>query len=137
MNDLPDSHDTLHDALPHDERRARRPQTDAKLRRSRHDRVLTGVLGGIAEFVGGEPQGRADYLFGGDLFFRWDFGDWVHFALVVDATRGCVDCVKFFSLYTLSMIFRCRMYRVVPEKLEAFNTFFLDPSFAGTATLRR
>ena len=45
-----------HDSLPHDERRARRPQTNAKLRRSRHRRVLAGVLGGIAEFVGANPR---------------------------------------------------------------------------------
>ena len=44
------------DPLLHDQRRARRPQTDAKLRRSRQDRVLTGVLGGIAEFVGASPR---------------------------------------------------------------------------------
>ncbi len=62
MNDLPDSHETLprdtlpNDALPHDQRRARRPQTEAKLRQSRRDRVLTGVLGGIAEFVGASPK---------------------------------------------------------------------------------
>ncbi len=56
MNDS-DSPDALpHDALPHNQRRARRPQTDAKLRRSRQDRVLTGVLGGIAEFVGASPK---------------------------------------------------------------------------------
>ena len=45
-----------HDALPHDERRARRPQTNAKLRRSRQNRVFAGVLGGIAEFVGASPR---------------------------------------------------------------------------------
>ena len=45
-----------HDALPHDERRARRPQTDAKLRRSRKTRVVAGVLGGVAEFVGASPR---------------------------------------------------------------------------------
>lgn len=57
MNELPDSYDASpHDTLPHDQRRARRPQTDAKLRRSRSDRVLTGVLGGIAEFVGASPR---------------------------------------------------------------------------------
>ena len=44
------------DPLPHDQRRARRPQTNAKLTRSRNDRVLTGVLGGIAEFVGTSPR---------------------------------------------------------------------------------
>lgn len=38
------------DALPHDHRRARRPQTDQRLRRSRN-RVVAGVAAGIAEFV--------------------------------------------------------------------------------------
>lgn len=40
------------DALPHQQRRARRPQTDRKLRRSRSDRRLAGVCGGVAAFVG-------------------------------------------------------------------------------------
>lgn len=44
------------DSLPHDERRARRPATTQRLRRSRSDRVLTGVLGGIAAFVGANPR---------------------------------------------------------------------------------
>ena len=44
------------DPLLHDQRRARRPQTNAKLTRSRDDRVLVGVLGGIAEFVGTSPR---------------------------------------------------------------------------------
>ena len=44
-----------HDSLPHDQRRARRPATTQRLRRSRTDRVLTGVLGGIAAFVGASP----------------------------------------------------------------------------------
>lgn len=42
------------DALPHQQRRARRPQTDRKLRRSRSDRRLAGVCGGIAAFVDGK-----------------------------------------------------------------------------------
>jgi phage shock protein C len=45
-----------HDSLAHDERRARRPNTTRRLTRSRHDRVLTGVLGGIAEYVGANPR---------------------------------------------------------------------------------
>ncbi len=50
-------HDSLpHDSLPHDQRRARRPHTDARLRRSRSDRALTGVLGGIAEYIGANPR---------------------------------------------------------------------------------
>lgn len=40
------------DALPHDQRRARRPLTDRRLRRSRTDRLLGGVCGGIADFIG-------------------------------------------------------------------------------------
>lgn len=40
------------DPLPHSQRRARRPQTDSKLTRSREDRVLGGICGGIAAFVG-------------------------------------------------------------------------------------
>lgn len=39
------------DPLLHDQRRARRPQTGQPLRRSR-DRVLGGVAGGVAEFIG-------------------------------------------------------------------------------------
>ncbi|NLG08485.1 MAG: PspC domain-containing protein [Deinococcales bacterium] len=40
------------DALRHDQRRARRPQTDRRLARSRTDRKVAGVCGGIAAFVG-------------------------------------------------------------------------------------
>jgi phage shock protein PspC (stress-responsive transcriptional regulator) len=43
------------DGLLHEQRRARRPQTTARLRRSRRDRVLLGVLGGVAEFTGLPP----------------------------------------------------------------------------------
>ena len=41
------------DALPHDHRRARRPETDRRLQRSRN-RVVGGVAAGIAEFVGAQ-----------------------------------------------------------------------------------
>ncbi len=44
------------DTLPHDERRARRPPTERTLRRSRENRVIAGILGGIAEFVGANPK---------------------------------------------------------------------------------
>ncbi|CAA9583438.1 MAG: hypothetical protein AVDCRST_MAG86-3172 [uncultured Truepera sp.] len=44
-----------HDSLPHDQRRARRPDTDKRLTRLRHNRVFTGVLGGVAEYVGANP----------------------------------------------------------------------------------
>jgi len=47
---------TRPDALVHDERRGRRPTTDRALRRSRSQRVLAGVCGGIAEFVGVSPS---------------------------------------------------------------------------------
>lgn len=39
------------DSLPHDQRRARRPQTDKRLRRSKQ-RMVGGVAAGVAEFVG-------------------------------------------------------------------------------------
>lgn len=42
------------DPLPHAQRRARRPRSDVALRRSR-DRVVAGVAGGIARFVGAPP----------------------------------------------------------------------------------
>lgn len=42
------------DPLPHDQRRARRPRGGAPLRRSR-ERVIAGVAGGIARFVGAPP----------------------------------------------------------------------------------
>lgn len=43
---------TLEDRLLHAERRARRPRSAKPLRRSRTDKVLAGVCGGIAEFAG-------------------------------------------------------------------------------------
>ncbi|MFA5595407.1 MAG: PspC domain-containing protein [Trueperaceae bacterium] len=39
-------------ALAHDQRRARKPFTDRRFARSRSDRVLGGVCGGIAAFIG-------------------------------------------------------------------------------------
>jgi phage shock protein C len=45
------------DPLPHQQRRARRPLgAAAPLRRSREDRVLAGVCGGIASFVGARSR---------------------------------------------------------------------------------
>ena len=41
--------------LPHSERRARRPQTSQRLHRSSQKRILAGVLGGIADYVGASP----------------------------------------------------------------------------------
>ena len=66
-----------HDSLPHDQRRARRPGTAQRLRRSRTDRVLTGVLGGIAAFVGANPRtvrvvfSVATFLSGGILIIGY------------------------------------------------------------------
>ena len=39
-------------SLAHDQRRARKPYTDRKFTRSRKARVLGGVCGGIAAFIG-------------------------------------------------------------------------------------
>lgn len=44
------------DPLPHDQRRARRPVGASALRRSRHDRRLAGVAGGVAAFTGADPR---------------------------------------------------------------------------------
>ncbi len=43
------------DPLPHEQRRARRPLGAEKLRRSSDHRLVGGVLGGVAEFVGSSP----------------------------------------------------------------------------------
>ncbi len=44
------------DPLAHTQRRARRPiGADTPLRRSRDDRVIAGVCGGIAAFTGARP----------------------------------------------------------------------------------
>lgn len=39
-------------ALAHDQRRARKPFTDRRFSRSRSDRLIGGVCGGVAAFVG-------------------------------------------------------------------------------------
>lgn len=44
------------DPLPHRHRRARRPASAVPLRRSRTDRRLGGLCGGIAAFVGARPR---------------------------------------------------------------------------------
>ncbi|MEJ2357785.1 MAG: PspC domain-containing protein [Deinococcales bacterium] len=44
------------DGLLHDQRRARRPNTAASLRRSETERVLAGVCGGIATYVDAAPS---------------------------------------------------------------------------------
>jgi phage shock protein C len=43
------------DHLPHQHRRARRLDSAARLTRSRSDRVLGGVMGGVAKHVGANP----------------------------------------------------------------------------------
>jgi phage shock protein C len=40
------------DGLLHDQRRARRPESLERLRKSRDDRLLLGILGGIATYTG-------------------------------------------------------------------------------------
>lgn len=46
----------VHDPLSHEHRRARRPLGATKpLQRSREQRMLAGVCGGIAEFTGARP----------------------------------------------------------------------------------
>lgn len=42
--------------LVHDHRRARRPVAGAGLARSGSDRVLAGISGGIAQFIGANPR---------------------------------------------------------------------------------
>jgi phage shock protein PspC (stress-responsive transcriptional regulator) len=56
-NDTPnDTPNQPRDNLPHDQRRARRPNTNERLFRSRSDRVWGGVLGGIGHYVGIDPH---------------------------------------------------------------------------------
>ncbi|MDR9392154.1 MAG: PspC domain-containing protein, partial [Trueperaceae bacterium] len=51
------------DVLPHDQRRARRPGgTDARLTRSRDDRRIAGIAGGVAAFTGARSS-RVRLLF--------------------------------------------------------------------------
>ena len=65
------------DTLPHDQRRARRPATTQRLRRSRSDRVLSGILGGVAAFIGANPTtvrvvfSVATFLSGGILIIGY------------------------------------------------------------------
>ena len=44
------------DTLLHDQRRARRPNKPGRLTRSRDNRVVAGVMGGIAEYVDANPR---------------------------------------------------------------------------------
>jgi phage shock protein C len=43
------------DGLTHSQRRARRPNTDKTLTRSR-DKVIAGVAGGVAEYIDANPR---------------------------------------------------------------------------------
>ena len=52
----PPNADTPLDGLPHRERRARRPNTDRRLTRSRDGRVVAGVARGIAAYVDADPR---------------------------------------------------------------------------------
>lgn len=53
--ETPRAGDRPADGLLHDQRRARRPDTRATLRRSRDTRLLAGVCGGIADYVDASP----------------------------------------------------------------------------------
>ena len=48
--------DNRRDTLLHDQRRARRPNKPGRLTRSRDNRVVAGVIGGIAEYVDANPR---------------------------------------------------------------------------------
>ena len=48
--------DNRRDTLLHDQRRARRPNKPGRLTRSRDNRVVAGVMGGIAEYVDANPR---------------------------------------------------------------------------------
>lgn len=48
--------DARHDPLLHDQRRARRPSGASRLERSRSDRRIAGVAGGVAAFTGADPR---------------------------------------------------------------------------------
>lgn len=50
------------DRLTHDQSRARRPPTPKRLRRSR-DRVVAGIAGGVAAYIGADPR-KVRWLFG-------------------------------------------------------------------------
>ncbi len=43
------------DNLPHQQKRARRPNTFRRLRRSSQQRIIAGVVGGIAEYLQADP----------------------------------------------------------------------------------
>ncbi len=59
MNPLPDAPSDRSrpaDGLLHDQRRARRPNTATRLRRSDSQRLIGGVCGGIAAYVDAAPS---------------------------------------------------------------------------------
>ena len=47
---------TRQEVHEHERRQARPPAPGLKLRRSRDERVIAGVCGGIAEFIGAKPR---------------------------------------------------------------------------------
>lgn len=53
--------------LPHQQRRARRPQTDKLLRRS-SNRVIAGVATGIADYIDADPM-TVRWVFAISIFF--------------------------------------------------------------------
>ncbi len=54
--------------LPHDQRRARRPDTAGVLRRSKQNRMIAGIVGGVAEYIGANPR-RVRLVFALATFF--------------------------------------------------------------------
>ena len=44
------------DTLLHDQRRARRPNKPGRLTRSREDKLVAGIMGGIAKYVDANPR---------------------------------------------------------------------------------
>ena len=48
--------DERKDTLLHDQRRARRPNKPGRLTRSKDDKAVAGIMGGIAEYVDANPR---------------------------------------------------------------------------------
>ena len=48
--------DERQDTLLHDQRRARRPNKPGRLVRSLDDKLVAGIMGGIAEYVDANPR---------------------------------------------------------------------------------
>lgn len=62
-----------HNSLTHDQRRARRPNVEKKFYRA-SNKVVAGVAGGLAEYIGANPQ-HVRIVFGISLI--WTFGFFV------------------------------------------------------------